>query len=555
MGWLDMLVCGSFVSIYAFDRFGGLSEPDFAPPSRSTTTAFRYYRSLLAYTAVSLVLLALLSNIPELLHTINAFAAAAPVSAAAADSGGVGPAPGAGTVGPASDQLVGADLPAPYIAALAMTVLLPNVPVLRLVDERLRRLLAAWAEIPQQARRLRTWLGNCRIAPSDRELDDLADRLGAGRQELLDGQADTARCGPSFARLVRSYWAVDRALKSPEISQFVYRNKDLCEKLQREATLALREAMFFRERAQPDRRTQRDQQFIDSLGERAARIEESANGLLVRATLSSFTTRDECVRALERIGFQGESEAETSFKLLDLVFGVTIIVVLAMLTLMLLLGSGRAHSPPFAEVVAKCMMIGLVYAAAIGMPAILFRSCVHNRAGRVPDRHLHLAQYGIAVLCAVGCDLIVRFAFKSGVGIATTGHFIPGVKLGWSDLKVTLPYSMITCALALCMSVVIDWPAGRRSPWLQSTFEASLFGIASGLAALLAHGQLGARAPQGVNVWGFAAFVAGVGTVLGIVAPRLYRRILLPGVSESPRAESAPPGQIGADPAPRPVAS
>ena len=111
--------CGSLIVVYALGRFN-------TPPSnRSSTRQALYWSSCVGYVLSALTLFAALSVLLQ--------------------------------AGPWRDALLGAadhpSLPASLIATLALTTLLPSIPVLKRVDEWLLSVFLDWAEIPAGVKR------------------------------------------------------------------------------------------------------------------------------------------------------------------------------------------------------------------------------------------------------------------------------------------------------------------------------------------------------------------------------------------------------------------
>ena len=116
---LTYATCGLLIIAYAWARFN-------TPPSnRSSTRQALYWSSAIGYVLSALALFATLSIL------LNA-----------------GPWRKL-LLGPADDPA----LPAPLIATLAMTTLLPVVPTLKRIDEWFLSIFLDWAEIPGEIRR------------------------------------------------------------------------------------------------------------------------------------------------------------------------------------------------------------------------------------------------------------------------------------------------------------------------------------------------------------------------------------------------------------------
>src|SRR5712691_4374421 len=116
--YLAYIVCAALIMVYAWDRFN-------TPPSnRSSTLQLLYWESCFGYILSALALFLALSVLLEQ---------------------------------PAWRTLLqlkeNQSLPAPLLATLAMTTLLPRVPLLNQLDRRLLDLFLDWGAIPAEAAR------------------------------------------------------------------------------------------------------------------------------------------------------------------------------------------------------------------------------------------------------------------------------------------------------------------------------------------------------------------------------------------------------------------
>jgi hypothetical protein len=166
-------IIGILVAIHAWGRF------DHPPMNRASTTRGQYYSSGVAYVLCALALYVVLTSAlkaqPELLTLLTAGAAEA-----------------------LPDEVT--SLPAPLLAALIMTTLLPHVPGISRIDEWLLARFRSFGRIPGEVRRFSTELANSgyeisaelqeRTSRYVLENGSIPDRLA---EELRFGGADSAR--------------------------------------------------------------------------------------------------------------------------------------------------------------------------------------------------------------------------------------------------------------------------------------------------------------------------------------------------------------------------
>ena len=136
--------CGALIAIYAWGRF---NTP---PTNRSSTRQALYWWSAAGYVLSALGLFVVLSVL------LN--------------------------VGPWRNLLLGenndASLPAPLIATLALTTLLPSTPMLKRLDEWFLSVFLDWAEIPAEVKRRAVAMLPSSFLVSREDVDRLREAFG-----------------------------------------------------------------------------------------------------------------------------------------------------------------------------------------------------------------------------------------------------------------------------------------------------------------------------------------------------------------------------------------
>ena len=280
---LTYAACGLLIIAYAWARFN-------TPPSnRSSTRQTLYWSSAIGYMLSALVLFAALSIL------LNA--------------------------GPWRKLLLGQSddpaLPAPLIATLAMTTLLPAVPTLKRLDEWFLSIFLDWAEIPGEVRR--------RAAVMTLENFNVTSEEVAGlRQSYQEaGYGDTLvrhlrrrggdGLGQSQARLtrvVKLYDCICKLAGEPRYSHFFSEAANEFDELDRKATDFLRRAAIGLTLAERMRAAEKEGTYDELIRERREDFANSCRDMfrvlalfLARAVLRSETSEMGVVRRLRAIGF------------------------------------------------------------------------------------------------------------------------------------------------------------------------------------------------------------------------------------------------------------
>jgi len=164
--WLEVAVGACFVLVYSLGRF---SEPT---TNRSSTTAFRYYSGAGIYSLAYLTVYAAFVRFQELIPELAK-----------------------GTGFPDSSH----SLSSPFVAALVLTVALPNSPLLNSGDQKLRKWINDLVSIPGEALRLSEQLLRAALRPNDSALFEPDDETRLAVEAFFQ-QADIPKDAVRFAR-------------------------------------------------------------------------------------------------------------------------------------------------------------------------------------------------------------------------------------------------------------------------------------------------------------------------------------------------------------------
>ncbi len=401
-------------------------------------------------------------------------------------------------LGPADDPA----LPAPLIASLAMTTLLPSIPTLKRVDGWFLSIFLDWAEIPGEVRRRAAamTLENFSVTRED---------VAALRQSYIEaGYGDTLarhlrrRGGDglelSQQRLTRVVKLYDRLCKlagEPRYGRFFAETASEFDELHRKTADFLRRAATSLTLAERLRAAEKEVTFDELVQERR---EDFANNcrevfralalFLARAVLRSETSETGIVRRLRQTGFDAAEPMNLPrfpiHSLTVLALGVFLYLLVAIVFFERLMATPQQHHAAGLMMAAKVAVVRL---GTIGLTVWLMqRYPFFRRAPGEPPRFFAYVLNGlIAAAVAAGISLSFHVGSPDLLNAAS------------GDLPLIL-FSFILCAvLALCCD---DWVAETMPPtWLRLAEAAGCAAaMALGIALVVAYlpDDLGLTADQ-----------------------------------------------------------
>ncbi len=494
---LTYAACGLLILAYAWARFN-------TPPSnRSSTRQALYWSSGVGYVLSALALFAALSILLK--------------------------------AGPWRKFLLGAaddpSLPAPLIATLAMTTLLPAVPALRRIDQWFLSIFLDWAEIPGEARRRAAamTLENFTVTR-----DDVAAlRRSYGEAGFGDSLAAhlRRRGGDGFEqsqqRLTRVVTLYDRLCKlaaEPRYAGFFAEAAGEFDEIGRKTTDFLRRAGNSLTLAGRLRAAEKEGSYDELVKERR---EEFADGcremfrvlalFLVRAMLRSETSEAGIVGRLREAGFDTAEPMNLPgfpiHSLTALALGIFIYLLVATPFF------GRLTELPQHRQTDALIMAAKVAAVRLGTIGVtvwlLQRHAFFRRAPGDPPRLLAYVLSGL-IAAAAAAGICLLFHLGDADPLAAAGGELPLVLLSF----------MLCAALALCCD---DWVAETEPPlWLRPAEAAgcaAAVALGMGLIVLYFSDDLPLPASRliGWNLAMLFAFPTAMGFVVGGCVPHIYR--------------------------------
>jgi hypothetical protein len=281
--WVYAL-CIVLIIVYAWGRFNTPAS------NRSSTRQTLYWWSCLGYIASGLLLflvLAVVLHSSPLRHLL---------------------------LGAADDQA----LPAPLIATLVMTTLLPSVPALKRLDASLLATFLEWAAIPAEVTRRAAAMTHEEFTVSEADLDGLRAAFGDGSYgEALAGhlRADRAQ-GLAQSQywltcVAKLYDRVRRLAAEPRYARFFAENAEQYRDLEQRAVAFLRRSSGSLTVAARLRATETAAEYEELMAERRAVFAQACDEMfrelsrfLARAVLRSESTERAIVARLRQVGFE-----------------------------------------------------------------------------------------------------------------------------------------------------------------------------------------------------------------------------------------------------------
>jgi hypothetical protein len=513
--WVEWIIGGVLVILYAHGRF---HTPKTIVGS---TTLFRYYTAAGLYHAASLLLFVFLS----------AIASSSPQIFGALQLGGAESIPG---------SLKG--LTSPIMAALLMTALLPNFPILSRIDAALLRMFQDLGNIPLEVRQWRDRLARAELripetarrALAARAGDDV--RLASIAAEDLRFEADEtprwhftrvaylmgvledfATGSRRYARALEDF-AEDYASIRARFEQTAAGAGRCFELLTRhapdEAAAVVELRRGFRERC--------DTLYLDMCQ------------LLARGILLSEASQQDRQRRLRELGFAGADEGDAILDLNQLLMVVSV-VGLILFSGISILGAGTSRGSPLFLAVMVAAIYGCAVVCALA-PKLAWRFADIAHTGKRP-----VAAYLLSGLLGVACGVIVQLLFK----LILFGGFYEALM----DMGRSYPWLFMTFCVTVTLAFLADDWGGRadREPRWGRAVEAAVAAAVLALAFLQVQSMLAAIPGARLMETSRLVIMVAIGLFLGGVVPHWFRKARSEsggsGAAQSRGAAEPAPGQ------------
>jgi len=493
---LPYAACGSLIVIYALGRFN-------TPPSnRSSTRQALYWSSCVGYVLSALTLFAALSVLLQ--------------------------------AGPWRDALLGAadhpSLPASLIATLALTTLLPSIPILKRVDEWLLSVFLDWAEIPAGVKRRAAAMTPQSFTVTEEDVAELREAYGddsygdtVARHLRERGGEGLELSQYRFTRVVKLYDRVHKLAGQPRYGRFFAEADQELTDIDRQAAEFLRRSAASLTIAERLHALDEEVAYEELMHERREAFAQGCRDIfrmlalfLARAVLRSESSEKEIVSRLRETGFAAAEPMNLPpfpiNSLTVLTLGVFVYLALAILFLGGLMGM-RPDQMDGLMVAAK---VALVRVVTIGVTVWLMqRHAFFRRAPGDPPVFFAYVINGV-IAAAVAASICLSLHVGDAEPLADAGKDLPMILLSF----------LLCTAVALCCD---DWPQDTKPPaWLR-------FAEAAGCALVMVLGMgmvyfyLGDKLPfptDDLPGWKIAlliGFPSAIALVIGGFVPHIYR--------------------------------
>lgn len=510
VGIADWGIGGVLVLVYGYGRFH-------TPKSVvGSTTLYRYYQAAILYLAAQLLLFAALSVVvassPQLLAAMQIDVADI-------------------------KEKIGA-VSTPIMAALLMTTLLPNFPVLSQLDTKLLLLFQELGRIPLEVLVWRDRLARSQLQIPQEAVQVVESRLKEDERyvdlkpEYVRFEADDS---PQyrFTRLIYLMTVIeDFGTARGKYPRVIVRFKEEYSAIKEDFKHAIARARRYFDAIAGHDHSASGAAILNELRrgfrEQCQSSYKEMCQLLARGILLSEPTKRSRTKKLESLGFQS---VEDSAARLDINQVLTIFSVLCLLLfsgIVLINGFAGGGRPLFMAVMAAVIYCVAVVCALV--PKLIWRFADVGEEGERP-----VWAYLFSGALSVAGAFAIAIVFKS--------FLLKGLINALNDTRETYPWYLLSFSIAVILAAFSDNWGGRSKREPRWGRYAEGLGAAVLLTAtfLLARGWLQSVAPDrpdlSVGVVKPAALVAVIGLFLGAFVPHWYRSMRSHAETETEQRE------------------
>ena len=487
----EWIIGGLLVLIYAQGRFNTPSS------NRSSTTTAQYYCSALSYYSFLGFLFVLLGGgltaSPEILSLLM--------------HGGV------------IENKDVFSLPGPLLAALLLTTLLPNLPVLSKLDDWSKKLFQDMGNIPWEARRLRGKLRRSEFCVPEALKDDVKRKL----EEFGTMDATAAVRCPLERKWIKATALYLQIRRWPESKRY----DRLCDALGQDyrdigtAYDRVRDRVASCARLMHELEANRDETVAKALEECKSNVSEQTEAVLIqmcefvaRGVLRCELTRSARETKLRAMGFSDFADVHYPLNVNQVVtVGVAVFLAVIFGTLLI-----KSQSNRIGENLFTAGMVATIYATAV--VASIYPKTIWDFANIQKSGQRPVAAYLISGLMAVCLAFVVSLTFK----FLMKADFLAALL----DFRLSYPWFLLTFVASSVTSLLADNFTGRSGDeprwarWAEGAFAAA----ALAATALLVHMMLGESGMPKERIpplYALISMCATIGFVIGALVPSWYR--------------------------------
>jgi hypothetical protein len=519
-----LAACGLLIVVYAWGRFN-------TPPSnRSSTRQALYWWSAAGYVLSALVLFAALSYLLPAGPWRKFFG-------------------------------LSKDLPAPLIATLALTTLLPSIPLLKRVDEWFLSIFLDWAEIPAEVKRRAAAMTPHSFMVSQEDVAELRETYSDDTygdnlvRHLFERRGDGLELSRyRLTRVVKLYEGIRRLAGEPRYARFFAEAEAEFAELERRAADFLRRSATSLTIAERLRRHEEEAVYDELMQERRETFARDCRDIfialarfLAHAVLRSETSEKAIVHRLRAAGFAAAEPMNLPRFPIDslTVLALAALVYLVSVTLFFAHVRGLpAQAAGGLVVAAKVWLVRLAPVCATVW--LMQRYPFFRRAFGDPPR---FSAYAVNGFLASGMAAGICLLFYLGGADGNADLLSSAVR----DRALILLSFPLCAAVALCCD---DWAADTAPPaWLRVA-EAAGCALAMGAATVLLYFENMLPYADTLSDWKLPvvlALPAVMALVIGGCVPHIYRSARR--AASARRAEVSRLFAPAAPPAPTPDAA
>ena len=516
----ELLIGAVFVVFHAIGRF---NTPE---TSRSGTTAARFHLAETCYVVFFVMAYWFLARSPDLLVKI---------------------------VGDIPDEAHG--FTSPFLAALCLTLLLPNIPVLSDMDRRARNRLHKIAAIPSEARRLSRLLQHCpwTVSKGDRQAME-ATLLAMGMQPGQISFNSPTPVAPTYSRYL---WTKVSALMSQltiwereaDFGSFVTEFRDDHERVQRRyrrlqgrSTGALVATTLPEDNGAAPALASAARQLTTAFRDECQELLEEICDLISRGVLRCRIRQSARRDELTRMGFALPEVTcpDLTSNHLAALFLILASIILSCFMLV------RWRDQPVHEVLLNVIKIPLIFLGAVFIAVYPKGRWKMTHMGQ--DRYRPFVFYLVAGVLAVGFGLTTSAFFNFLIQDFE-------VRKAWVQIATHSPFLLLAFVIAFATAWLTDNPVHKRLGCAQRWIEGASLATVTALGGVLVHAMLGqTMVGEYVTYLPPLWLVIGVswliGFVIGVLVPTWYResqgpvRLASIGTVEGPEPLLAGEGQL-----------
>jgi hypothetical protein len=434
-------------------------------------------------------------------------------------------------------------LPEPLLATLALTTLLPTIPMLKTVDAWLLARFHEWAAIPAEAKRRAAAMMPHSFAVTPEDVAALREAYDGAYGDTFtthlrqQGTAGIERAELRFTRVVKLYDRIQQLAGVPNYGRFFDETAEEWSALEHQVDGFMGRSIEWLDRAARLRKLagHADFELMEDRNEVFARecrdVFIALVRFLARALLRSERSERDIVVRLRGIGFpMMEPMNLPQFPISSLtVLGVGIFLYLLAVTIIYSHAMGASEQAAMG--LAMPLKIAVARIATIGLTVWLVQHYAFFRRG--PGEPMRFHAYLINGAIAAGFAALISALFR--LGLPTPG-----------DIPIITLSALLCVAVALCCD---DWPEDAAPPFRLRILEAlGCGGVMAGATALL-YFLKALPVANSMTGWTIAAWItlpSLMAMMIGGFVPHIYRGARLAAAAR--RQEAAP---VVTQPAPR----